>query len=309
MGRQLPPFTAVRAFEAAARHLSFKHAAEELHVSQSAISHQIRNLEDFLEARLFRRGSRGVALTEIGDEYLAIVSSVLDNLDASTDRARLAGRNGPLRVQTTPAFAARWLIPRIGSFSQRHPDIELCISTSIERPNFETEEVDFLVQYGMEPGAGLIVEALLVSARSPVCNPQLLQNGMPLRTPDDLRHYTLLRDMIGDGWIEWFRCAAVDPSGFRNGPQFAHCELTLRAAEQGQGIALGYTALLEHELASGAIVKPFEIETLPKITYSMVFPERWSNHHKISAFRTWLLGQVAAMPEPTVPIPLRYAAV
>lgn len=309
MSRQLPPFSAVRAFEAAARNLSFKRAAEELHVSQSAISHQIRNLEDFLEARLFRRGSNGISLTRVGDEYLAVVSSVLERLDASTDDARRAGRNGPLRVQTTPAFASRWLIPRLANFGRCNPDIELCISTSIETPNFEADEVDFLVQYGMTPAAGLVVEPLLASARSPVCSPHLLRNGRPLRMPDDLRHYTLLYDMVDDGWAEWFRCASANPAGLRKGPRFAHCDLSLRAAEQGQGIALGYIALLEPEFACGAIVKPFEIETKAKVIYSMVYPERWTHHRKISAFRNWLLGQVVLQPGATRPVALRRTAV
>jgi LysR family glycine cleavage system transcriptional activator len=309
MSRHLPPFPAVRAFEAAARNLSFKRAAEELHLSQSAISHQIKNLENYLDAQLFRRSSHGIALTTIGSEYLAAVSHALDSLDAATDCAGRAARNGPLRVQTTPAFAARWLIPRLCHFSRRHPDIELSISTSIEPPNFEADEVDFLVQYGMAPASGVIVEALLSSARSPVCSPQLLRNGMPLRAPDDLRHHTLLYDKVGDGWAEWFRCASADPASLGKGPTFAHCDLSLRAAERGQGIALGYIALLEHELASGALVKPFEIETQPKAIYSMAFPERRANHRKIAALRAWLLEQVAPLLHALVQPPLRRAAV
>jgi LysR family glycine cleavage system transcriptional activator len=297
MGRDLPPFSAIRAFDAAARLLSFKRAAEELCVSHSAISHQIRNLEGYLGAPLFRRESHGVILTDTGAEYRAAIARILDDLDQCTDSVRHAGQNRMLRIQTTPAFASRWLVPKISHFNSRHPDIELHIKTSTSFPSFDADGIDFLVQYGMDPAVGLTVDPLLTSTRAPVCSPRLLQYGAPIQSPCDLGRYTLLHDIVGDGWDEWFRLASVDQAAHDNGPRFAHCDLSLRAAEEGQGVALAYLALIEAELASGTLVKLFDLETMPKIVYSMAYPKRWANRHKIAAFRAWLLEWIALMSE------------
>jgi LysR family transcriptional regulator, glycine cleavage system transcriptional activator len=160
MRTRLPPFSSVRAFEAAARHLSFKAAAEELHVSQSAISHQIHNLELFLHAPLFIRLPHGVELNALGESYLRQLTPLLDRLCACTEEALEAGLTRPLRVQTTPAFAARWPVPRIGDFNEQYPEIDLHITTSLEPPNFSRGDVDVVVQYGVEQADGLTVQPL-----------------------------------------------------------------------------------------------------------------------------------------------------
>jgi LysR family transcriptional regulator, glycine cleavage system transcriptional activator len=300
MNRHLPPFSSIRAFEAAARHLSFKEAAEELHVSDSAISHQIRNLEDFLHTPLFLRKPHGVTLTRRGEDYLSQLTAVLDMLDACTEQARGSGLAGPLKIQTTPAFAARWLVPRIRAFNQHYPDIELHITTSLAPPDFSRGDADVVVQYGVKPAKGLTVEPILYSARSPVASPDLLRQGMPLREPADLRHYTLLRDMVGDDWPAWFELASASPVELPGGPRFEHCNLTLGAAEQGQGVALAFLALAQSALAAGTLVRVFEAQTLPKAIYSVVFPTEWKSYGKVAAFRAWLMDQVevwvAAMP-------------
>ncbi len=249
MRTRLPPFSSVRAFEAAARHLSFKAAAEELHVSQSAISHQIHNLELFLHAPLFIRQPHGVMLNPLGESYLRQLTPLLDRLCACTEEVLGAGLTGPLRVQTTPAFAARWLVPRIGDFNEQYRDIELHISTSLEPPNFSRGDVDVVVQYGVEQADSLTVQPFLQSARSPVASPELLRDGLPIREPADLRHYTLLHDIVGDDWPKWFDLAAPCPIQLPRGPRFEHCNLTLGAAEQGQGIALGFLEIAESSLA------------------------------------------------------------
>ena len=189
MTRRLPPFPALRAFEAAARLLSFRRAAEELHVSDSAISHQVRRLEEFLGVRLFLREPSGVTLTNAGSDYLAAVGGILDSLARCTDEARGLATDGPLRVRTTPAFASRWLVPRLADFRAAHPDTELHITTSasVEPVDFRAEPVDLVVQYAMGAGEGVEVEPLMTSSRAPVCAPGLLRDGPPLREPGDLR--------------------------------------------------------------------------------------------------------------------------
>jgi LysR family transcriptional regulator, glycine cleavage system transcriptional activator len=293
MRTRFPPFSSVRAFEAAARLLSFKAAAEELHVSPSAISHQVRNLELFLNAPLFIRHPQGVELSLLGNSYLAQLTPLLDRFSACTDEVLGAGLVGQLKVRTTPAFAARWLVPRIAAFNLEHPDIELHITTSLERPDFSRGDVDVIVQYGVESADGMSVQPFLQSARSPVASPDLLRHGRPIRVPADLISYTLLHDMVGDDWPSWFKIASSYPVELPRGPRFEHCNLTLGAAELGQGIALGFLALAESSLAKGTLVRLFDLETLPRVIYSVVFPTEWEFHGKVAAFRDWLVDQSA----------------
>ena len=290
MYRELPPFPAVRAFEAAARRLSFRRAAEELHVSDSAISHQVRRLEEFLGVQLFHREPVGVSLTGAGRDYLGSVSSILDRLAEATAVARGSSMPTPVRLRTTPAFAARWLLPRLRLLQARHPNLVLEVTTSVDAVDFRAEPVDLVVQYGVEAGERLRVAPLMTSARAPVCSPSLLRRGPPLRTPADLARHVLLRDMVGDGWEDWCRRAGM-PVPAPGGPSFEHCELSLRAAEEGQGVALGYLALLGRELADGSLVQPFALSTEPAVIYSTVMPAGGSERPDVRALRLWLEAQ------------------
>lgn len=293
MKRRLPPFAAVRAFDAAARHQSFKDAAEELHVTQSAISHQVKGLEDFLDAALFHRSSHGVELTPNGIDYFGDVSAVLDGLDAATERMRGVDGAGPLSVRATPAFASRWLLPRMGRFNHAYPEIELRVTTTTDPMHFPKDGVDILIQYGREPAPGLRVDPFLTSARFPVCSPKMLEQGPAIRMPEDLARVTLLRDLVGDDWSAWFECAGTKMPRTIKGPRFAHCELTMRAAEEGQGAALAYGALIADAIAEKKLIKLFELETPAKVIYSLTCPEGWTNRARIAAFRNWVFGEAA----------------
>ena len=293
MKRKLPPFAAVRAFEAAARHGSFKNAAEELHVTQSAISHQVKRLEDFLGASLFHRNANGVDLTHCGTDYFGEVSSILDRLDASTERVTGEEACGPLAVRGTPAFTSRWLLPRMEGFNRAYPDIELEVTTTTDPMHFPADGVDILVQYGQEPAEGFKVDPFLSSARFPVCSPALLAKGPAIERPEDLMQVTLLRDVVGDDWATWFDCACPKIPDKIRGPRFAHCELTLRAAEEGQGVALAYGNLIGRDLAEGRLIKLFDLETPRKVIYSLTCPEAWTNRPRIAAFWNWIFEQTA----------------
>lgn len=293
MKRKLPPFAAVRAFEAASRHRSFKAAAAELHVTQSAISHQVKGLEEFLGAMLFRRHRHGIELTPTGIDYFRDVSAILDELGASTERILGADGDGHLTVSATPAFLSRWLLPRMAGFSRTYPGIELDIAVTTEPTRFPTDGVDVLIQYGQEPAPGLRVAPFLTSSRFPVCSPALLAAGPAIRKPEDLFRTVLLRDRVGDGWAAWFECAGSRIPPAVGGPRFAHCELTLRAAEKGQGVALAYGALIADEIAERRLVKLFELETPPKVIYSLTCPERRCNRPSIAAFRNWVFAEAA----------------
>ena len=293
MRRDLPPFASIRSFEAAARHLSFKGAAQELHVTQSAISHQVKALEDYLGIRLFLRGTREITLTREGSDYLGEVSLLLDRLAAATDHVRDREIAGPLHITTTPAFAARWLVPRLGDFRAAFPRIELHIATSLAAPDFAGDRLDVAIRFAQDEAPGLRVIPFLSSNRFPVASPRLLNGRRGLRSAADLRRFTMLHDEVGDGWQEWVRCAGLTDFDPSPGPRFAHCELVMRAAIKAQGIALGYGALVEEELAEGRLVRLSDVALPARVIYTVVTPKAWSARPKVEAFRSWLLQQVA----------------
>lgn len=299
MSNRLPPLSAIQGFEAAARHLSFKAAAEELNLTQSAVSHQVQRLENVLEARLFVRRSNRIELTEAGRAYLGEVREVLEKLRASTAKTQGADDGDILAVQGTPAFIARWLTPRLESFRRLHPGLRIKLSTGLPPTDFAGGEIDVVAHWGQNPVEGVRVDPFLVSARSPVCSPELLDRYGPLKHPRDLKRFTLLHDMVQDGWRGWFERAGVNGMGHDRGPSFAHCELALGAAERGQGVALAYTALIARELEEGRLVSLFPIETDPVVIYSIACQEGRSDVPKIAAFRVWAIDQAQASAPPT----------
>lgn len=292
MRRNLPPFASLRAFEAAARHESFKAAAEELNLTQSAVSHQIKALEECLGLSLFQRRSGGVFLSPKGKRYFQDVCAALDRIADATNRTSAEGTKGVLFISATPAFTSRWLMPRLLHFSGAHPDIELNIIPNNAPLRFPDDETDILIQYGSEPSPGFTTEPFLHTTRFPVCSPSFLEReGIP-QSPRELAHKTLLRDEFGDAWGEWFLATGEGQATEMRGPRLAHCELTLRAAIEGQGIALAYEALIEKELQSGELVRLFHVETSKQLIYSMMYPEGQANHPRIAAFRSWIFDQV-----------------
>jgi LysR family transcriptional regulator, glycine cleavage system transcriptional activator len=290
MNQTLPSFPAIRAFEAAARCLSFKAAALELNVTQSAISHRIKSLEEFLGVALFRRGVRGVALTSAGATYLADVSSVIAMLISATDDVRKRDAAGPLYIRTTPAFASRWLVPRLSDFHRIHPKIELHIGTSIEPPNFAEDGIDLNIRYGEVACTDLHAEPFLESVRFPVVSPDLLAASAPVTIPADLSRFVLLHDEVGDAWRVWFANANVKDMDVDTGPRFEHCDLLLEAAARGQGVALAFGALAQSDLANGTLVRLFDIDLPSTIIYSLVCPKASLGRPKVAAFRNWLMN-------------------
>ena len=296
MGRRLPSFSAIRAFEAAARLHSFKAASEELCVTQSAISHQIKSLEQFLNAALFFRHAGGMELTHSGLDYYAELTSILDRLDLSTKKVAAESRYGQLSVRATPMFMSRWLLPRIGGFSSAYPGIELELTTTADPMHFPADGVDVLIQYGSDAAQCLRVDPFLISARYPVCSPGFLHRNPGIVELQGLAQVTLLRDLVGDGWKEWFLCAGAGIPERLTGPRFAHCELILRAAEEGQGVALGYGALIEDQIERGALVRLFDFETMPRTVYSLTCRESSCQLPRIAAFKSWAFGQLIDRP-------------
>ncbi len=294
MKRLLPPFAALKAFESTARLGSFKHAAKELHRTQSAISHQVKQLEEFLDTSLFDRDKEksAIRLTSQGKDYYREITEVLDHLSTATHRTRGESLSGPLMIGATPAFMSRWFLPRMGDFYNIYPEISLEI-VSIDQPlAFPDSGIDILIQYGSEPADGFRVEPFLTTTRFPVCSPTLIEKNGEFTKPSDLLEQILLKDEYGDSWQEWFEAAEGKLPEKVAGPVLPHCELTLRAAKAGQGVVLGYGALIEKELASGELIRLFDIETRGTIIYSLTYPESEANRPKIAAFRNWIFDQV-----------------
>jgi len=291
MTLRLPPMNTLRAFEAAARHLSFTLAAEELHVTQAAVSHQIKALEEALGVKLFRRLNRAIRLTEEGQEFVTEVRKALGHLAAAVEKIAAPGAGGPLTVSVLPSFASKWLVPRLGRFREKHPEIDVRISPSTQLTDFQRDDVDLVVRYGKGRYEGLHSVRLMTEDIFPVCSPALLTGPNALRQPEDLRHHTLLHDDAYVDWAMWLLVAGVEDVGPAHGPYFTDSALVIQAAAEGQGVALARGALAAGDLAAGRLVKPFDIAIPTEYAYYVVCPKATAHHPKIAAFRDWLLEE------------------
>lgn len=297
MPRRLPPLNALRAFEAAARHRSFTRAAEELHVTQAAISHQVRQLEEWLGRKLFERSGHSLTLTVEGRSYLPELTRALDSLAAATERLSGSALAGPLRISVLPSFAGKWLMPRLGKFRAAHPEIDLQISSSAELCEFSRGDVDLGIRSGLGRWPGLQADLIAREWLAPLCSPALLEAGPPLRTPADLRFHTLLHDQPADLWPRWLDAAGVPEAGGRSGPAFTDSGLVLQAAIDGHGVALGRLFLAADDIAAQRLVRPFAKALQNDYSYWIVYPKAVADRPRIGAFRDWLLAEAAACRE------------
>lgn len=309
MSYRLPPLAALRAFESAARHLSFKKAAEELHVTPAAISQQIKALESHLGVPLFRRLTRALAITPQGLAMLPKVREGFDCLAEAVEQTRLE-RDGLLTVDAPPSFAARWLVPRLARFSRDFPDVRLRISSgsdSVDRdgvaPVFSTAWDDpqgddslLAIRYGTGDYPGLQVERILAPDWIPVCSPRLATSERPLAEPADLARHVLIHDdtIRGSrqpGWREWLSAAGVGGVDAARGPHFSNAVLAVEAALDGQGVALALLPLVESELAAGRLILPFPVGIPSPYAYYLVMRRAVAKRPSVSAFRQWLIGE------------------
>ncbi|BBK29600.1 LysR family glycine cleavage system transcriptional activator [Stella humosa] len=293
MRRELPPLNALRAFEAAGRLLSFTRAADELAVTQAAVSHQIKSLEEWLGVLLFHRMPRRLALTDAGRELLVSIRDAFDRIEGSVARARRDDGGGPLTVTVVPSFAAKWLVPRLGRFQAEHPDIEVRIAADTRLSSFD-DGVDVAIRAGRGHWPGLVCERLMSEALYPVCSPRLLAGALPLCEPQDLRHHTLLHDDFEHDWRMWLHAAGVDGVDWRRGPRFSDSSMVVQAAVEGQGIALARSALAQEDLKAGRLVRPFRIDIASDLAYYIVCPAAHTGRAKVRAFRDWLMREAAA---------------
>ena len=306
MKRQLPSFPSLRAFESAARHLSFKAAAHELCVTQSAISHQVKILEDFLEAPLFIRHAQGVELTLRGSEYLEMVSYLLDGLDSATMKIKGGSHRGPLFVQAAPAFLSFWLLPRLIRFNRFYPDIEVNLSpiATADAPAEHPFDLRVNCSFEVPPGAG--DERFMDSPHVPICSPELLRQGPGISKVEDMFQYPILRAQGDwDLWDSWFDSIGFGSIPKLKGPRLANTYLTTLGAEEGLGIALGPIAMIREKIALGRLVVVLDQVGTRELYYTLTCADGWQRQPRILAFREWLhdeLGDCSAMDMSPHPI-------
>lgn len=300
MTSRLPSLNGLRAFEAAGRLLSFTRAAQELNVTQTAISHQIRRLEEELGIRLFDRHTRTLTLTGEAQAFLPAVRAAFADLQRATDRLRRSDRARILTVSTVVSLAAKWLLPRLASFQEQAPDIDVRITTSTSLVDFRREDVDVAVRYGRGDWPGLRADWLMAEDLFPVCSPALLAGPRPLSRPEDLARHTLLHvSAYQDEWRLWFTAAGVPTEiGDRPGLTFDMAFMALQAAVDGHGVALGRTPYVEADLAAGRLVAPFDMRITATSGFYFVCPLETADTPKIAAFRKWLLASVNGEASP-----------
>ncbi|MGJ4964406.1 transcriptional regulator GcvA [Bradyrhizobium sp. HKCCYLRH3061] len=290
---RLPSLNGLRAFEAAARHLSFTRAASELNVTQTAISHQIKRLEDELGIRLFVRQNRSLALTPQARDYLPLVRAAFDDLRLATERLVRKDNAKVLTVSTIASLAAKWLLPRLTAFQEAHPGIDVRITTSTGLVDFRKDDVDAAIRYGRGHWPGVRAEWLMADELFPVCSPALLQGDKPLRCPADLAHHTLLQASGGydDDWRLWLTAAGLPVEMSRQGRlSFDLSLMTVQAAIDGLGVAIGRTAYVQDDIAKGRLVVPFKMTLPSDAGFYLVTPEGRTDPPKLKAFRQWLKG-------------------
>lgn len=294
--KTLPPLNALRAFEAAARHLSFRRAAEELHVTPAAISHQIKGLEDFLGVILFRRLPRAVILTDEAQRALPLISEAFERLNDAVALFNDTETSGPLTVSVAPTFAERWLVRRLAHFSALHPDIDVRVDATNQVRDLERDGIDVAVRHGPGEYPGLRVERLFGHHMIPVCHPRLLDGPHPLREPSDLRHHTLLHVDWGHlalraDWPMWLASMGVEDVDTTRGMVFTVESMAIASAVQGDGVALASVYAVEREMNDGLLVAPFPKSMSADIGFWLVEPARRTSRVKVEAFRRWILEE------------------
>lgn len=300
MPDDLPPLNALRSFEAAGRHLSVSKAANELHVTPAAVSHQVKALEDYLDVQLFRRVGNTLLLTDAGEALLPGLRSGFAELLQAVGALRERDVRGSLVLSVAPVFAAHWLIPRLGQFRSQHPSIDVRVSASLEIVDFEKDGIDAAVRVGRGRYAGLVSDRLFGESLAPMCNPVLLDGEHPLERPEDLRHHVLLHfdwpgsEQVFPDWETWLRATGVEGVDWNSGPRFTQPDHAMQAAIAGAGVVLGWRTLARPDLDSGRLAAPFELSLPTDVAFYFVYPEVAQARPKLVAFREWLLLEAGA---------------
>lgn len=303
MDRRLPSMKALRAFESAARHLSFTKAADELNVTQAAISHRVKTLEECLSVQLFRRFNRKLELTDAGRNYLPSLRHALDMVGTAGDRASRQEAAASLRVSVVISFATKWLLPRLQEFKALHPEIDVLVTADDTLVNFGRDAFDVSIRFGRGRYPGLRADPFMKDWIIPVCSPALLEGPHPLRKPADLKHHTLLHDLASFGddlldWSYWLEAAGVTGVDPNLGPGFNLWGMLIDAAIAGQGVALARFAIAEGDIDAGRLIQPFGPSLPSEYAYWIVSPPEGAACPNVRKFREWLIAEAAKSHEP-----------
>lgn len=291
---RLPPLNALRAFEAAARLLSFKQAAEELCVTPGAISRHVSNLEDYLGIRLFIRQPRSILLTDAGRRYLHEIHAALQHICQATDSLTIGQDESVLRLKAPPTFAMRWLVPRLAKFRARNPGIAVQVSTSHEAVDFETEEVDAAISYGEKTDPGLTAELLFREVLVPVCSPHHPRPRAKL-TASHIAREVLLHSLRRPGdWPRWFAAAGAPGREVERSLVLENSSLTYQGAVDGLGIAIAQVAFVTSELDSGRLITPTDVAVQSDAGYFLTYPKLSSRLGKIRTLHAWMADEAAS---------------
>ncbi len=290
--KRLPPLNALRAFCVAAKHLSFTQASHELFVTQAAVSHQIKLLEEHLGVKLFTRRNRNLFLTEEGQAYFHDMKDIFALIEDATEKLLARGAKGAITIASPPSFASTWLVPRLSLFSQVYPDIDVRLKAVDFDDGYLTDDMDVAIYYGRGRWSGLLADKLHDEFITPVCSPMLLEHQPLLNSVTDLDKHTLLHDESRNGWRNWLRHYGLTHINVNQGPVFSHSMYVLQAAALGQGVALANTVLAKPELESGRLVCPFPQKIEAKDAFYLVADKLHYESEKVTAFREWMLELV-----------------
>jgi len=288
------PLNGLKAFEAAARHLSFTRAADELHVTQAAVSHQVKTLEQRLGVKLFRRLPKSLRLTDEGQALLPELRDAFERIARALNRVTSAQGAAALSVSTLTTFALTWLVSRLPRFQARHPDIEVRLNTTGRLVDFAREDVDVAVRYGDGNWSGLNVEKMFEDELTPLCGRAHKER---LRRPEDLRDVPLLDASppepasVGD-WPTWLRAAGIAQLSVTRGATFDSTKIAAQAAIDGMGVAIGSPYLFAEDIAAGRLFQPFPLTVRNGKTYWLVCAEGTAARPKIKAFREWVFSEL-----------------
>ena len=283
--------------------MSFSKAAAELNVTPAAVSQQVKALEDYLGVRLFRRMNRALLLTDAGQISLSPLTEGFDRLADGIAGIEGSQDESVIAVSASPSVAAKWLMPRMYRFYRAHPGIDLRIDSTEALADFEADGIDVAIRYGLGPYPGMRADVLMEEEVFPVCSPMLLKGDAPLRKVEDLSRFPLLHlswvshDGSWPDWRMWLAAAGHPEIDSTRGPRFGQFGMAVDAAIEGLGVALGSTAVVADDLASGRLVKPFDLTFAPPFKYFLVCPERTADRPHIAAFRDWIFKEVGAVAD------------
>ena len=291
MNKKLPPLNALKAFESAARHLNFTKAAEDLFVTQAAVSHQIKLLEDFLGVSLFHRRNRLLELTENGAQYFEDIQPLLEQVANATEKVRLKNSRQILSISTTPSFGMHWLVPRLNDFHKKYPDIEVRLSTASQDEGLFGKDIDVAIYYGTGNWHNLEAIELIKARIMILASPEYLQEN-PISRPNDLLGKNLIHVCSHTKWKQMINHLKLDGIDTESGPMYSNTSMGIQAAKHRQGVVVANRILAQNEIAEGSVIEPFITDVYDEKAFYVVYPPQMAEVAKVKHFVEWITHEI-----------------